>query len=117
MDVCNNVKLAVESVCAECKVHYMASLSVLDTVHNQCTHICNLGLSSECAKSNDMDKRFNIHRVHVTRPSYCFVVDPLRPGGALSLISGVKMVTVLRSAVGFPVKSCQFYVTIEVRVS
>ena len=60
-----------------------------------------------------MYKNSSVQRVYVTRPSSCLVVNPLRPGGTLSLVSGVNMVT----AMGLHWKPCRFDVTIGVNGS
>ncbi len=49
--------------------------------------------------------------------SFCFVADPLWPGGTMSLVSDVKMVTALQLVVDLTMELCQIHVTIAVNVT
>ena len=74
--------------------NYWLSLSTLSSpLHFIVWQLDAQAMLGNAPKSNNKIKRFNVQRVHVTQPSYCFVAGLLQPGGALSVVSGVNMVT------------------------
>ena len=83
-----------KEMCKTFKVFWPLLISRFGACNNNLGSLCQISVGEHGCTSttvyslppnNRYTKRSNVQWVGVTRPSYCFVADPLQAGGALSL--------------------------------